>query len=346
MQPRLILRTHYQVDEPAILRTLIARCTNPTRTDYPEVIAERLAVALRGGGWDFNAAAGRYAVDLARGAGLLTDNMGWTSRAHLLNLFADRSAVANRELSPHEGQVVFAVFFETDGAAMVTLSQWLERDGRIPGANHTWNELANDLVIAVYGQSMPLIQDVRDRTAVRHVLDRRKGQPFSGRSGEHQGYVHAQTMHRMGMCEESDGRARVYTVAKSASGTPTRRFLDAVPTLRDLEDAIRERRWSAVAGQVLSPPDRGSPAPGFAGDAAAIIAEMTSDYHQICGTGVSLCPIEALIEAVQVRQLVKHGQAIGYQSLLDVLVGWQRANARTVRFHVDRFGRPAYLKIT
>ena len=39
MEPRIVTRTHYQVDEPAYLRHLILDCTSPTQSSYSDVVA-------------------------------------------------------------------------------------------------------------------------------------------------------------------------------------------------------------------------------------------------------------------------------------------------------------------
>lgn len=347
MRPRIVLRTHYQVDEPAILRSLITQCTSPTRTEYAETIADRLAKALRKGGWDFNAAAGRYAIDLARATGLLTDNLGWTARAHLLSLFADRAAGPPLTLSLPESLALFAIFFDTDGAAILLLSQWLERDRRVPAPGRTWNEVANNLVIAAYVGSMPLIEDLRDRTLVRHILERRKREPFKGRSGEHQGFVHAQAMHRLGLCDRQvDGRARIYLRGPddSTHGTATGRLVQLVPSLRQLEDAIRQRRWSEVAARVMLRTPIATLTRVV--DRDAIIDQAIADYRTVVGTGVALCPLDTLIEAAQIRSVSTGGHSVTYRTVKDILTSWQRLSPRTVRFHVDRRGDPAFVKMS
>jgi len=88
MMPRIITRTHYQVDEPAYLRVLIRDCSSPTQSDYPERVARRLEDRLKALQKDFNFAAAKYCVDLARGLSLITENNFWTWSAQVLRLIS------------------------------------------------------------------------------------------------------------------------------------------------------------------------------------------------------------------------------------------------------------------
>ena len=66
MQPRLIFGTHYQVDEPAYMEILIKGCTSAIRSSYKEVVTRKLTQEIKSREKKFNAAAGGYAVDLAK----------------------------------------------------------------------------------------------------------------------------------------------------------------------------------------------------------------------------------------------------------------------------------------
>jgi hypothetical protein len=57
VQPRLVFRTHYQVDEPAYLSVLVLHATSPVRSDYSERVAQTLATYLQKQGTSFNIAA-------------------------------------------------------------------------------------------------------------------------------------------------------------------------------------------------------------------------------------------------------------------------------------------------
>src|SRR5437879_5598042 len=91
MDPRLLYRTHYQVDEPAIIELLIKSCTSAVRSGYDEAIAEKLAKEIRKRKKLFNVAAAAYALDLARGLGTVNEQNVWSDKGHLVNLLAEVS---------------------------------------------------------------------------------------------------------------------------------------------------------------------------------------------------------------------------------------------------------------
>src|SRR5437016_4623823 len=99
MTPRFVFRTHYQVSEPAYMEFLVKLCTSPVQSSYREVVAQKLADEIErrckakadkeDGIAGFNENAGEYAIDLARGLDLITQNHTWTDRGHLVHLIAN-----------------------------------------------------------------------------------------------------------------------------------------------------------------------------------------------------------------------------------------------------------------
>ena len=86
MQPRILYRTHYQVDEPAMMSFIIRHCTSAVESNYSERVAERLSRYVSNRGRGLNVAAAGYAVDLARDLGVLSENNSWTDKGHLIAL--------------------------------------------------------------------------------------------------------------------------------------------------------------------------------------------------------------------------------------------------------------------
>jgi len=62
-------------------------------------------------------------------------------------------------------------------------------------------------------------------------------------------------------------------------------------------------------------------------------------------TGVSLCPLSTLIEAIQIQRISKGQKIIGYADTFLLLRDAERKHPRKVNFHVDRAGRPAFLAL-
>ena len=88
MQPRLLTRTHYQVDEPAYMGLLCRLCASGSRSAYKEVIAAKFAEQMGSRGKRFNEPAAGYAVDVARALDLLTPQNVLSAKGQMLCLLA------------------------------------------------------------------------------------------------------------------------------------------------------------------------------------------------------------------------------------------------------------------
>src|SRR5689334_11850399 len=212
MQPRLIYRTHYQVDEPALMEFLILRCTSPVESAYTERAAQRLSdfVSERR---EFNVSAAGYAMDLAHGLGILNDNNIWSEKGHLLALFASidpkRPIQDEYVLDPRERLAHSRLFLEGDGAVLLYILARAVQDARpIPTYPpekagdrdvQDWNRFAREMFLKIYKDYLSITEDMFDRVAVRREIERLEGKPFKGRTGVHKCLIHLQSLYRMGL---------------------------------------------------------------------------------------------------------------------------------------------------
>jgi len=346
MQPRLVLRTHYQVDEPALLKPLVQKCSSAVRSEYAERAALCLANEIKRSGRDFNPAAGSYAVDLARQLRLINDNVVWTELGQVLHLVSeDRGSQWDAELSLSERILFFRLFLEADGAAMMLIARTLREHGQLPPPGKSWCDVANEMVVSVFTEYLEHTADPADRVRIRRVIDRRRASPYKGKSGPHQMFVHVQALHRMGLVEREDSNGtRVYRLGSAPPALD--KLLAALPNVMALEACVSEREWARVAGQVLADqfPSRSVRTAVIADE--RIFEEVRSVYDSITGTGVSLCSIQSIVETLQIRSLAAGDGILGYSEVLSALERLRKQFPRDVRFHVDRAGRPAFIKLS
>jgi len=346
MQPRLVLRTHYQVDEPAILKFLVQKCSSAVRSEYAERAALCLANGIKRSGRKFNPAAGNYAVDLARQLRLVNDNVVWTELGQLLHLVSQKEGGQwDAELSLSERILFFRLFLEADGASMLFIARALREHGQLPPPGQSWCDVANGMVVSVYTEYLEHTPDPADRVRLRRVIDRRRARPYKGKSGPHQMFVHVQALHRMGLIQREDSNAtRLYRLSDSTSAFD--KLLVALPDVMTLESCVKNRGWALVAWQVMA-----DQLPSESGRIAVVedeqlFEEVRSVYDSIASTGVSLCPIQAIIETLQIRSLTTGAGVLGYAEVMSVLEKLRKQSPRDVRFHVNRAGRPAFIKLS
>ena len=337
---RLVARTHYQVDEPATVAIVVRSCTSPVQSDFPDNVSRKLTKS----DVQVNPAAARYAVDLTKSLGLLHDNLVWTNLGQLLGFVYRHQQLADYPFLTQLQKFFFLrIFLEFDGAALVFFAKKLEEDGRVPRRGESWADVAQALFRDTYDEYLRLATDPQDRVRIRQLAERRRAKEFRGRSGAHQCFVHLQTLNRLGLITRASGKNRVYIRRSSTSmGTsPTSKLLDLLPGAADLERAVSEGRLYDIVSDLLAGPrQQGEFTPQ---KFAAIVRRA---YEQVISTGVNLCSLQTLTEAVQIESLALRYRPLPACEVLNRLRSMQRDAPRSIRFHVDVFGHPAFLKIS
>ncbi len=352
MQPRIVFRTHYQVDEPAYMEFLVKLCTSPVQSAYPEIVAQRLAREISSRGRDFNTAAGRYAVDLAKALGLVTANLTWTERGQLTDLIAeipDGTFEEQLSLTVAEKLLHFRVYLEADGGALRHLARQFVESGRLPIPGRDWNWLAKDMFTTVYSEYLIITNNTADRVALRREIERIKEKGYEGKTGPHKLFAHLQVLCRLGLIEHPDsGGSRAYQVPASPKGTRTgiQLLVEELPDAFTLERVIKEHQTLELAARVLQLPCIPYGSEPTRADRERALALFARYYSVLTGKGVPLCPISTLTEAVQIDLLTKCAQLLRHTEAMELLHQAQKSFPKDVRFHVDRRGCPAFLKLS
>lgn len=126
---------------------------------------------------------------------------------------------------------------------------------------------------------------------------------------------------------------------------PLQCLLEAVPDVIALEKVIKDRTWPMVAERVFSEQIPTVPKGPIPPSAKELFRELHPIYNCVMATDVALCSLTTLIEAIQIRQLSNGEPVLSYDGAINLLKEIQRLHPREVRFHVDRLGRPAYLRL-
>lgn len=344
MKPRVLYRTHYQVDEPAFVELLVAKCTSPVRSNYREQVAEQIAREIRSRGRSFNAAAGAYAIDLAHGLGVLTTQHAWDGNGHLINLVArvgEHELDQELPLTEAERLLHFRLFFEADGAALLFLARALLNDGSLPASDDSWNSLAQDMFVTIYSEYLSLASITQDRVALRQDLARLQARGFAGKTGAHKLFIHLQTLYRLGLAElEETGGRRRYKLNEAARGR-LERLVHDIQNLAALEEVFKRQRWIELAAPLLVPGSTAKSTEEWRPDDVVRLA--TPHYQRVVATGVALCPLRPLLEAVQIELLAHESVILPSETATEMIRAAQRASPRKIRFHVDRQGKPAFV---
>ncbi|MGQ0803509.1 MAG: hypothetical protein ACT4PI_06570 [Actinomycetota bacterium] len=330
------------MDEPAYVGVLIQSSTSAVRSDYPERVAQHLAKQIQAQlGKKFNVAAAGYAVDLARGLGVITEQNTWTALGHLVALFAEPRGKRRHEdpyvISPAERLLYFRVFLEGDGAALAYLARFLLEHETAPNSEDDWNSIARNMFLTIFDEYLRLTTATSDRVSLRREIERIRSKGYKGKSGPHKMFVHLQSMYRVGLIDRvSEGSNRRYTVKNRAR---LEALVKEVGNALALEETARAARWADVAALTLCGAHSERDV-----DADSFEKTLTRVYERIMATGIALCPLGTVFDAMQIEGLLE-GQLTRRAALEDALTELQKRRPKDVRLHVDRTGRPAFLKL-
>lgn len=348
MNPRVAFRTHYQVNEPAYMEFLVKLCTSPVQSTYREVVAQKLAREIsRRREKSFNEDAAAYAVDLAKDLDLITENQTWTDKGQLVHLVGeirDCNWEAQMSLSVPEKLLHFRIFLEGDGAALVFLAGQLLKAGTFGGSDMTWNSLAKEMFIHLFSEYLTISNNTADRVRLRREIERIKTADYRGNSGSHKIFIHLQTLYRLGLVERpnASGRRVVYRLPERPQGANCglQILTEEVPNVFTLEQIIKNHGWIEVAAKVFEIHCASCP------ESDVDLPLVASFYLRITATGVPLCSLSTLVEAMQIELLSQRSQLLPHKIAIKAIEDIQKQNPKDVRFHVDRRGQPAFLKLS
>ena len=235
------------------------------------------------------------------------------------------------------------LFLEFDGAALVYFSKKLQAQPQLPGEGETWANLAQELFLDTYEQYLQFITDPRTRTEIRQLAEKRRHAPFRGHSGRHQSLIHINTLFRLGLVDSSStGHSRVYSAKRLVEGDrfATSELLSLAPDVASLEEIIRSQPLYQVVGRVL-----GIQCKNDVIDDIEFMVRVKEVYARVMETGVSLCALQTVYEALQIQSLFHAMVPQSNTAILSRLRALQDKAPSRIRFHVDRYGNPAYLRI-
>ena len=344
MKQRIIYRTHYQANEPTLVSFIIRHCTSAVESNYSERVAERLSRYVSSRGRRFNIPAASYAVDLAQDLGVLSENNSWTDKGHLVALTTKLESgdlEADLALDEHERFLYFRLFLDADGALLLFLSRAAMAAGKLPEPEGDWNGLAQEMFLAAFNEYLKSTVETSQRVRLRQQLERIERRPFRGRTGEHKVLIHLQAMCRVGLLGRATGsKSRVFTSEGSMSRLES---LDhELPSVTTLEQRMARNEWAAIADVVLRGARTGRPEM----PETEAVQLLLGFYAQVASTGAPLCSISTLIDALCIVLLARGFQVMSHSRALAALRALQNEYPKDVRFHVDRRGRPVFVKIS
>ncbi len=340
MRPRIILRTHYQADEPRVVIATVTHCSSPTERRQEDGVAAALVRWAKANEYTLSLPGATYAVGNARTLGLLNDAHRWTaaglSFGYLHATCPARDGPEGLALAVPEQRLYFKLYLENGGALLVKFARWLLERREVTDDDLRDGSVIEKVLMDSLDEYMTFVTDIRDRTAIRKERERLSRSEYASSTKRHKRYPLLRTMTRLGLITEAgpngmpiitpDPEGRLATLART------------VPDVTTLERYAKDNTLYAVVEEVYGAvqPNEGS--------ALMLVA---SAYAFAMGLGLQACPLAYLDDLLFASSLVtarEFSRAAGpTEELLEPL---HRDRPSEVRFHVDRRGRRAFVLVS
>jgi hypothetical protein len=340
MRPRIILRTHYQADEPRVIIATVTHCSSATDSRHEDAVAAGLMKWARANQFTLSLPGAMYAVGNARTLGLLNDAHRWTagglSFGYLHATCPAAVGPVGLTLAVPEQRLYFKLYLQHGGALLVKFARWLLERRQVSDDELRTGSVIEQLLIEGLDEYLTIVTDIRDRTAIRRERERISRSDYASSTKRHKRYPLLRTMRRLGLISDTNPNdASVIAPDPEGRLAALNRL---VPDVTTLERFAKEDNLYAVVEGVY-----GTSA-AKEGSATTLVGGA---YSYAMGLGLQACPLAYLddvVFATSVGKTRKGGGAPGpAEELLEPL---HRDRPSEVRFHVDRRGRRAFVLVT
>lgn len=343
MQPRILLRTHYQADEPRlIIAILTENCSSMTESRNEETIAGALERWAKDKGYTISTPAAIYAVDNARHLGLLDKSNRWTAAGLALTFLNQLIPVPvgmeSRSLTSAEERIYLRLYLYGDGARVVKFAKWLVERGSTTDEQLRKESIFEQLSVQALEDYLNLATQVRQRTAIRMEKDRLVRTEYAASTKRHKRYPFLTTMQRLRLLQKEEKKDGSEIYRPDAEGR-LEAFYRAVPSIDTLERLIRSDRLQAVLDLEMHEYERTDLAA-----TAAPYSRLLEAYTYAMGRGIQACPLSYLNDVLRVLFPESPNEPSPNAEVL--LQPIHQENPGDVRFHVDRRGQRAFVLLT
>lgn len=343
MRPRILLRTHYQADEPRAIIAVVTNCSSPTESRQVDAVAAALVKWARDSDYTLSLPGAVYAVGNARSLGLLNDSHRWTATG-LAFAYIHSSLPAARSrngliLAEPEARLYLKCYLEHGGALLVKFGQWLLKRGRTTDEELRAESVIERLLIEALDEYLTIVTDIRDRTVVRKERERLSRSDYASSTKRHKRYPLLKTMERLGLVvATNDLTEERIAISPDADGRLVA-LLRVVPDVTTLERLCRDEGLPNAIDVALSEHRRQDI------ELPTAAQLLTNAYRFAIERGLQACPLAYLDDLLFAYPLIEAGESMrgNAEQWFEPL---HRRYPTDVRFHVDRRGRRAFVLIS
>lgn len=343
MRPRILLRTHYQADEPRAIIAAATECSSPTQSRHEDAVAAALVKWAKANDYTLSIPGAVYAVGNARSLGLLNASHRWTATGLAFGYIHSVSpGTTGRDaltLTTQAERLYLRCYLENAGALLIKFGQWLIRRGGTTDDELRTGSVIEGLLIEALDEYLTIAIDIRDRTVIRQERERLSRSDYASSTKRHKRYPLLTTMWRLRLLVFD----KVSEQRTGVSPDPDKRLvrlLAALPDVTTLERACRDRALDGVIDTLVNETEQ-TDRPGRPNTPALV----SGAYRFAMDRGLQACPLSYLDDLLFAYASVGTQTSGKRMSAEDVLEPLHKQYPADVRFHVDRRGRRAFVLI-
>lgn len=343
MHPRILLRTHYQADEPRTILATVTECTSPTESRNEDAIAAAVVRWARQNQQIISIPGAVYAIGNARSLEFLNKSNRWTATGlafgYVHKALPVRKGIEGLALTWLEEHLYLKHYLAKNGALVIKFGQWLLKHGSTTDEELRNRSVIEGLMVEALDEYLAITTDIRDRTGIRRERDRMNRSEYASITKRHKRYPLLTTLERLRLLDAERANGDRQRIAPDSSGRLAT-LLRAIPDIPALERLGRDdslhKVVSAALGEsthILS--SRARP--------ATVVADA---YRYAVHRGLQACPLAYLDDVLYAYFAFDADRSTAEGSAEELLEPLHRALPGEVRFHVDRRGRRAFVLIT
>jgi hypothetical protein len=339
--PRILLRTHYQANEPRLIIAAATHSSSPVESRSEDAVASSLEKWARKNGYVISTPGAIYAVGNARHLGLLSNANRWTADglafAFLSYLLPPPPGLESRYLAPLEERLYLKIYLMGAGALLVQFAKWLIQRGSVTGEQLRTELVFEELLAQTLNEYLSLATDVRERAGIRKERERLNRIEYAASTQRHKRYPLLTTMERLRLLQCRDNGEATAVIQPDPDG----RLLAlsrSLPDIETLERLIRANELQEALDIQLREYGRHDLSVTEKPNALLLRA-----YTFAMETGMQACPLpfldDILISAFPASPAARTPTA---EQILEPI---HRELSGQIRYHVNRRGQRAFVLI-
>ncbi|WP_066060331.1 hypothetical protein [Candidatus Desulfofervidus auxilii] len=342
------MKTHTGALRPGNYSILIAKCTSPDKSYYPEQVEGKLAKFIG------SRSIAKYVVLIAttknRGFGFLLDNMTWSWKGHVINAVLkylgkfseDKNVYFN--LSQLEKIAYLKYFLETEGALILKFSEKFADKKEIT-YSHLKNEIQN-IFEEIYEGYIDIAPDFRIRMKIKEMfkeMQRRmknKKHVYDKSTLPHKIKPHLQALCDLGLLEvKNENTEEIYKVVIHNKINPLESLYKELKNFKQLEESIENNNFFPIIGKILGL----NPTKYSIKQHEELLKETFLLGYRSMKNVVGLADISALVDWCCIKLLSEKNILIYPQDVQEFLDKIRKYNPSSIRYHVNGKGRISYI---